>query len=214
MSDANSDDKKFLGEAYDLDGADETIGFYDDWAKSYDAEIGENGYRTPGRCAEALAALDPGLASPVIDLGCGTGLGGLALRKAGFATVDGVDFSEGMLAEAKTLGCYRHLWRADLAQPLFEQIPEPETPYAHAFAAGVLNPGHAPASAILPIIEMLPSGGIFVFSLNDHALADATYEARINDVVDGGWASVAFKEYGEHLPGAGLKAMVYALKRY
>lgn len=214
MSDDNSRNDRFLDKAYELGGSEETVGFYDDWAKTYDAEIGENGYRTPGRCAEALKALDPSLAAPVIDLGCGTGLGGLALRKAGFAPVDGVDFSPGMLAEAKTLGCYRHLWTADLSKPLYDQIPKPDTPYAHAIAAGVLNPGHAPASAILPIVDMLPSGGLFVFSLNDHALADSSYEARINDVVDGGWASVAFKDYGEHLPGAGIKAMVYGLQRY
>ena len=206
-------DEKFLSKAYDLGAPEKAAAFYNDWASTYDAEVGDNGYLTPGRCVEALTSLDPSLAAPVIDLGCGTGLAGLALRAAGFEPVDGVDFSEGMLARARELGCYRDLWRADLNLPLFDQIPEPETPYAHAMAAGVLNPGHAPASAILGVMEILPSGGYFVFSLNDHALEERSYEARINDVVDGGWARIAFKEYGDHLPGTGLQAMVYALER-
>ncbi len=74
--------EKFLDKVYDAKGTDETRALYDDWAASYDAEIAENGYATPRRCAEALAgfATDPSL--PVLDFGCGTGLSGLALRAA------------------------------------------------------------------------------------------------------------------------------------
>ena len=47
--------KKFLDSVYDhpdMDVAD----FYDDWAATYEAEVGDNGYVTPTRCAEALRA--------------------------------------------------------------------------------------------------------------------------------------------------------------
>ena len=66
---------------------------------------------------EALARANPGLESPVVDLGCGTGLSGEALRAAGFADVDGYDFSEGMLALARKKNCYREIINTDLSQP-------------------------------------------------------------------------------------------------
>lgn len=194
--------------------ADKTAESYDRWAATYDQELASWGYRTPGRCAEALAGLDAARDKPIIDLGCGTGLSGLALRAAGFQVIDGVDFSEGMLEKARAHGCYRDLFQADLRRPLFDQMPRPDPPYAHAVAAGVLHTNHAPATAILDIISWLPRGGLLAFSLNDVTLRDHSYEGRVNEVVDAGAAEIAFKDYGEHLPGHDIKAMVYALRKH
>ncbi|MDH3453013.1 MAG: methyltransferase domain-containing protein, partial [Gammaproteobacteria bacterium] len=80
---------------------------------------GPNGYVTPGRCAQALADLAPDKSAPLLDLGCGTGLSGEALRAAGFATLDGTDFSEEMLTLARAKpGLYRNLILGDLNNPL------------------------------------------------------------------------------------------------
>lgn len=199
----------FLDRVYGVGDAQKTKAFYDEWAASYETELSANGYVTPGRCAEALASIDPDRAGPVIDLGCGTGLSGLALRAAGFEVIDGVDFSPEMLAAAQRHGCYRDLRQADLSAPFEAKEPV----YAHAVAAGVLNPGHAPAETIIHTLNLLTPGGAFVFSLNDHALADSSFEARINDVVDGGSAELVFKEYGPHIPATGLNAMVYGVRK-
>ena len=166
-----------LKRAYDLGGPKQAEEFYDDWAKTYEAEVGKNGYVTPGRCVDALLKLDPTISGPVIDLGCGTGLGGLALRKAGFQPIDGLDFSEGMLEVARVHGVYRELWQGDLSQP----VKSDHGPYAHALAAGVLNPGHAPPVAVGHALDLLPAGGVFVFSLNDHALADQAFTGAVKD---------------------------------
>ncbi len=200
---------EFLHKAYGFDDPEQTETFYDDWAKTYDDEVRKNGYLTPGRCADALVSLDPEKSSPIIDLGCGTGLAGLAFKKAGFDIIDGVDFSEGMLAEARSHNLYRDLWQGDLSVP----IETPHGLYAHAIAAGVVNPGHAPPSAIFNALNVLKPGGVLVFSLNDHALADPAYPGAVNEAVDAGGAELVFKEYGEHLPGTGLKAEVYALRK-
>ncbi|MBX2855241.1 MAG: methyltransferase domain-containing protein [Rhodobacteraceae bacterium] len=202
-------DPQFLDEIYHQTEQGEAADIYAKWAQTYEAELAANGYVTPGRCAEALASIDPSHAGPVIDLGCGTGLGGLALKAAGFEEVDGVDFSPEMLVLAAKHGCYRHLAEADLTGP----IEAPATGYAHAVAMGVISPGHAPAEAISHALALLPSGGALVFSLNDHALADYRFEAHINEVVDGGWADVVFKEYGPHIPARELNAMVYGLRK-
>ncbi|MEK6204583.1 MAG: methyltransferase type 11, partial [Amylibacter sp.] len=75
--------KDHLSRAYDLSSVDETQKFYSDWAATYDAEILENGYATPERCAKALAGFAPEQDFAVLDIGCGTGLSGKYLAAAG-----------------------------------------------------------------------------------------------------------------------------------
>jgi len=188
--------KKMLANAYGQDGAEETKSFYNEWASTYDKEVLENGYVTPERCATALVEFVDDKSAPLLDIGCGTGISGHALKNAGFSTVDGCDFSAEMLAKAKKKNLYRETITTNLEEP----FPFETGSYANAAAIGVLNPGHAPASTLDDILELLPAGGHFVFSLNDHALEDHTYEARLNEHVDCGSAALLFKDYGPHLP--------------
>ena len=203
-------DKGFLDRAYDLEGAEATKALYKDWAESYEAEVRANGYVTPARCAEALAGQVPDKAAPLLDLGCGTGLSGEAFKAAGFATIDGTDFSEEMLAYARRKpDLYRTLVRGDLTNPL----PAKPGDYAHIAAVGVFSPGHGPPEMIDQVMALLPPGGCFVFSLNDHALADPDYEGRMRAVVEAGTAEIVFREYGDHLPKQDLKAAVCVLRK-
>ncbi len=200
----------FLQRAYDLDGGEATQALYSDWAATYEAEVRANGYVTPSRCAVALAAHAADVAAPLLDLGCGTGLSGEAFRAAGFATIDGTDFSDAMLAHARTKpGVYRRLTRGDLTTP----IPAEPGDYANMSAVGVFSPSHAPAAMIETAISLLPPGGCFVFSLNDHALEDASYREVVDGLAAAGTAQPVFDEYGDHLPGIDLKAAVIVLRR-
>ncbi|MEM9231414.1 MAG: methyltransferase domain-containing protein [Pseudomonadota bacterium] len=201
--------KKFLDNVYDLESADATRDFYDRWSETYDSEVSENGYVTPKRLAEALAEYVPDHQTPVLDLGCGTGVSGQALRDQGFPTLDGSDFSPRMLEQARAKGIYRNLLVADLNTPM----PFASGAYQVITAVGVLNPGHGPAEVLDSVLEKLPKGGIFAFSLNDHALADPSYEARLMDHLDCGTAALLFKEYGPHLPAIDLKSNVYVLQK-
>lgn len=201
--------KKMLDNAYGLESSEATRSFYDKWAETYDDEVAENGYVTPNRCAEALAEFAPQKSAPMLDIGCGTGVSGSVLSAAGFSTIDGCDFSAEMLERCRKKAIYRELFNTNLEEP----FPfEPGT-YENLSAVGVLNPGHAPATALDEILELLPAGGHFVFSLNDHALEDRSYEARLNEHVDCGTAQLMFREYGPHLPNIDLKSNVYVLKK-
>jgi predicted TPR repeat methyltransferase len=203
-------EKRFqLSGAYKLKGPEQSRDFYQGWAEGYDAEIAENGYITPQRCAAALAAHAAAPWAPVMDLGCGTGISGLALKAAGFECVDGYDFSEAMLARAAAKGVYRRTGIADLSKPL--EIPEGH--YQNAAAIGCISPEYMPPTVLDEILGKLPAGGCLVFSVNDHSAEDGTIVGRINCLVDCGAAELVFKEYGEHLPGIGLKATVYVLRK-
>jgi predicted TPR repeat methyltransferase len=199
----------YLDKAYGLEPGADTESFYDGWADSYEADLAANGYATPARCAAALAAAGVEKSAPVLDFGCGTGLSGAALRAAGFETVDGWDVSEGMLAKAREKGCYRELVRVDPEGA----PPEPETPYAAALAAGAIGAGAAPPEALDILMGALAPGGVAVLSLNDHTLQNAAYEGRINDWLDCGAAELLAREPGDHLPGIGLGAVVYTLRK-
>lgn len=197
----------FLDKAYGLDGVDKTRDFYDAWSKSYDAEVTDNGYATPGRIAKALAEVVAADA-PILDYGCGTGLSGQALREAGFTTIDGADLSADMLAHARELGLYRALWQVETDGA--RQIAPGD--YAAIAAIGVIGSGAAPLEVLDRLMESLAPGGICAFSFNDHTLEDPGYDARVRHWANTG-AVLRFEEHGPHLPGIGLSSTVYLLER-
>lgn len=199
----------YLNRAYTARDAESTRKLYDDWASSYEAEIAENGYATPRRCAEALAAHMDDLGAPILDFGCGTGLSGLALKLAGFRTIDGVDLSPEMLEQARQKAIYRHLEVIEAGAAL----PGPPGQYAAICAIGVIGAGAAPVSVFDALLNGLGPGGRLVFSFNDHTLEDPAYEARLNRYLDTGEARLLFREHGPHLPGIGLAANVYVIAK-
>ncbi|MFK7943840.1 MAG: class I SAM-dependent methyltransferase [Paracoccaceae bacterium] len=202
--------KNGLSTVYDLKTADTSRAFYDGWAAGYDAELAENGYVTPQRCAEALIVHAAAPWAPLAEFGCGTGLSGLALTEAGFECLDGFDISQEMLAQAKEKQVYRALAPLDMSQPL-DSISKDT--YQNATAIGVLNPSFMPATVLDEILERLPSGGCFVFSLNDHALAERSFETRVLELTEYGAVDLLVKDHGAHLPGIGLESTIYLLKK-
>ena len=201
--------RRFLDSVYDLGDHTATKEFYHEWADTYDDDVSGEGYIPPQRCSEVLARFANDTGQPVLDLGCGTGLCGIALRSAGFRVVDGTDFSNEMIEIARSRNIYRRTFCHDLAEPL----PFPAGTVSNTVAAGVISPAHAPPEAIDHAIEALAPGGVLVFSLNDHARKAPAFEGRVHAWVDCGAAVLEHRENGPHLPGIGLEAMVYALRK-
>ncbi|PSL17382.1 class I SAM-dependent DNA methyltransferase [Shimia abyssi] len=200
--------RKFLDNVYDKTGA--TVGdLYDDWAATYEAEVAENGYVTPGRCAKALATYAKDKTAPILDFGCGTGLSGLALRAEGFLTLDGLDLSAEMLEQARNKNIYRNLAQVDATSPL----PVKPGEYAAIAAIGVIGPGAAPLDLFDTLAKLLSGGALMVFSFNDHALEDPAYEARLNEYLDMGALRLLFREHGAHLPQRDIKSNVYVIEK-
>lgn len=198
---------KFLDKAYQARDAASTRTLYDDWAASYEAEVAGNGYALPPRCAEALKSHTDDMNATVLDFGCGTGLSGLALKLAGFSTLDGMDLSAEMLAQAKAKNVYRSLTLIEAGAAL------PHGHYTAIAAIGVIGAGAAPISVLHTLMQALPASGKLVFSFNDHALEDPSNEAGISEWTDVGAAHLLFKEHGDHLPGIGLNSNVYVLEK-
>jgi len=199
----------FLERVYTARDTDETRTLYDDWSESYEAEVKQNGYVTPGRCAEALAEFTQDQTAPVLDFGCGTGLSGLALTLAGFSTIDGVDLSPDMIAKAQA----KRLYRALSTLPGDKPPRLKQGAYSAIAAVGVIGAGAAPISVFDVLMYALDPGGKLVLSLNDHAMQDKANEGRICEWLDCGAARLLFREDGPHLPGIGLNSHVYVIER-
>jgi predicted TPR repeat methyltransferase len=91
---------------------------YDEWATRYDEDLESWSYQGPAVVAETLVTRHPS-AGVVLDVGCGTGLVGLATRRSGFAgQLLGLDISEASLEIARGSGAYDLLDVADLQQRL------------------------------------------------------------------------------------------------
>jgi predicted TPR repeat methyltransferase len=198
----------FLGRVYDLASQHETDSFYSKWASSYDHELTTNGYRSPQRCAEALATFVP-LDRPILDIGCGTGLSGVALSAAGFSDISGQDVNPEMVHIARTLDLYREL---RVVEPNNAFPFDPGTYYALA-AVGVIGVGAAPASLLTEALRALAVGGYLVFSFNDHVLEDPNYMGVLDSELTAGVAEQVFCEHGPHIEKLGSGSNVYVLRR-
>ncbi|MFK7937837.1 MAG: class I SAM-dependent methyltransferase [Roseovarius sp.] len=201
--------ENFLDRAYQDVNPETSNQIYDAWAKTYEAEVAENGYATPGRVAKAMAAHVADKSAPVLDFGCGTGLSGLALQLAGFGTLDGMDPSTEMLELAKGKNTYRALSLIDIDDP----APIPQGVYSAITCIGVIGSGAAPASTFDLVLHALPKGGILGVSLNDHALDEKVYERALCNWLDTGSARLLFKDYGPHLPARDIKSNVYIIEK-
>jgi len=97
---------------------DEVAGRYDDWAQGYDDDLASWSYQAPAVVTETVVSRLPEVGS-VLDVGCGTGLVGRALRARGLAgRIVGLDISQASLEIAERSGAYDSVQQADLQQRL------------------------------------------------------------------------------------------------
>jgi predicted TPR repeat methyltransferase len=109
-----------IGDWLEQDPSDprEVAGRYDEWAQSYDDDLAAWSYQAPAVVAETVATRLPAAGS-ALDVGCGTGLVGRALRARGFTgRIAGLDISQASLDLAEQTGAYESLEQADLQQRL------------------------------------------------------------------------------------------------
>ncbi len=109
-----------IGDWLEQDPSDprEVAGRYDEWAQSYDDDLASWSYQAPAVVADAVVSRLPA-ADSALDIGCGTGLVGRALRARGFAgRLHGLDISQASLDLAQQTGAYESLEVTDLQQRL------------------------------------------------------------------------------------------------
>jgi predicted TPR repeat methyltransferase len=165
-----------LDAVYAATSADEIARTYDAWAATYDAEMAALGYRHPSICLALLARhLPPG--GPVLDAGAGTGLIGEWLKLAGYAPVEGVDLSPGMLAVAAGKGVYDRLEQGDLTRAL----PFEDARFTGCVCSGVFTTGHVGAEGLDELLRVLRPGGVLVLTVKDRTWEEGFAE-RVHEL--------------------------------
>ena len=201
--------EKFLNQTYRLETQEETLAHYEAWADTYDEEITENNYAQPSRCASALAQFSTIDEINVLDIGCGSGLSGLALNDFGFKNIDGCDFSPSMLEKAKSTNVYQKLFLADINKELDIE----EETYDAVCAVGVLAFAHVRTEALRQMLRVVKSKGLLVIGLNEHYWEGGSVGEKIRELSEGDEAELLFEEYGDHLPGADIGGWVAVLRK-
>ncbi|MDO9502934.1 methyltransferase domain-containing protein [Falsiroseomonas sp.] len=136
---------------------------FDQYAPRFDQDLQDRlHYRTPELLAALLAqqGIAPDGGRRVLDLGCGTGLSGLAL-KPWARRLEGLDLSPRMLAEARRRGLYDALHEADLVDFLAAR----RAGFDLVAAVDVLNYLGDLAPALAGIAGALVPGGVAAFSI-------------------------------------------------
>ena len=183
---------------------------YRHWAKNYDRVIRKLGYRAPEFAADALARHMDLSEGPVLDMACGTGLSGLALKAHGASAIDGMDISTEMMNEAREKGIYRRLIVADASLPL----PVEDGAYAAALSTGLFTNGHVGAIALEPILGAVRPGGCFSFSVHSSVWTRLGFKDTIERLKKEGRVDVLENAPRKHLEGlAGQTTIVVVLRR-
>lgn len=195
-------------------------GLFDEYAPRFERHLTQNlGYRGPALITAALDAVAPTLSGlRVLDLGCGTGLMGKAIRQRA-AWLAGCDLSPAMVEAAKARGVYDRVETGGLVEVLRR---EPAGSLDLVTAADVLvYVGDLPAVFAAGSAALRP-GGLFAFTSQTFAegqepeagsaigddLRFRHGERRVRSVVTGhGFEVIRLvrdwerRERGEPLPG-------------
>ncbi|MCR6500895.1 methyltransferase domain-containing protein [Shinella sp. CPCC 101442] len=151
---------------------------FDDYADRFDTALVERlEYTVPQTLAKLVRdhAGDDAQFGVVCDIGCGTGLFGVEIRRHA-GRLEGFDLSAGMLAKAADKTVYDHLAQADLSlaaeeSGLFAHAPEVRADLVSA--ADVLMYLGDLSHVFSSVARLAKPGGLFAFSVEDGGDDDA-----------------------------------------
>jgi len=180
-----------LDDAYSLKSASDVKRLYSRWADTFEEGfIVEHGYVYHRHVVEEFVRrADLGPAEAVLDVGCGTGVGGVELRRRGPWPVDGLDLSPEMLAKAadKLDGrgepIYRHLFEANVLEPLVLG----EGRYGGMVSIGTFTHGHVGPDAIDQLVSLVRPGGLLSLGINEAFYARADFGTHFDRMVTAGF---------------------------
>ena len=181
---------------------------YDVWSKTYDQDLLDNfGYQAPARSVELLSKYLPIDEALVLDAGCGTGLVGQLLVKVRKFQIDGVDYSQSMLAEAKAKGCYRALQQVDLNQPL--QIVADT--YDAVICIGTFTLGHVQPDALHEMLRITKSGGRICLTVRDEFWLKSNFGSLLNELEQASQAELSELQTIDYILSEGSKCKLVLL---
>ena len=203
-----SDQQSHLSRVFAASTTEESRTIYEEWAKTYDADMTTHRFTAPTLVAQAVArGLKVNHISPssplsglkILDLGCGTGLVGVELSKLGATDILGLDISEGMLAVAKNTAVYDDLQNADLTKKLaFE-----EGKFDAVTCCGMITHGHLGPEVLGEFLRVVKTGGVFVATVLEKFWVEKGFEGVVGGLEKEGIVEVVEKDVHEYRKDSG-----------
>lgn len=138
--------------------------FFDWYAEEFDSHLtGNLKYTGPQQVAGTLRTLRPDGVGPTVDMGCGTGLAGVAVQGL-VGPMIGIDLSHEMLAKAEARGIYEQLIEDDLHAAMQAR---PAASAEAILAADVFVYMGELAPLFRECFRVLAPGGIFIATFED-----------------------------------------------
>src|SRR3954453_22886003 len=175
----------------------EVAGRYDEWAKGYDDPLAAWSYQAPAVVAETVVSRHP-TAGVVLDVGCGTGLVGLALRARGFTgELLGLDISQASLEIARESGSYDSLEHADLQQ----RLPREDDSVDALVCVGVMTYLPEVEAVWREFARVARPGGLMVATQGVDLWVERRCQAVVDRLEDDGvWRSLEVAGPAPYLP--------------
>ncbi len=181
-----------LDRAYATRGPEANRELYAEWAETYDSGfVVDSRYVYPQQVTEVFCHGFAQFDQPVLDVGCGTGIVGAELAKAGVAVIDGIDLSPEMLAEAQAKThdgrpLYRQLIEADLT----DSTELPDRSYAGIVSAGAFTHGIFGPETITELLRVAQPEARFALGINsahfeDVGFGDWLEERQLEELITG-----------------------------
>lgn len=171
--------KALLENAYLLETPDDNVAYYNKLADTYDTEFANTlGYALPSSIANSFTNKRGDSDTPVIDIGCGTGLLGEQMNIPNLV-LDGLDISQAMLDIAAQKKCYRNLFTADLTKPLAQEIKR----YGAILSSGTFTQGHLGPDALVRLLDIAKHNALFVLSVNKEHYRKLGFDSTIERLV-------------------------------
>ena len=151
------------------------LDIYQKWAALYDKDNDDElGTVSQPNSVQTFQRYVKDKSKYIIDVGCGTGLVGLQLKKLGYKNFDGVDISQEMIDIAIDRG-YASLFLGNLN----ETLPIKSNQYEAAICVGVFTHGHVGPSRLEELTRIVKSGGILCFTVNEDVYESYGFDEAI-----------------------------------
>ncbi|KNG47219.1 williams-beuren syndrome chromosomal region 27 protein [Stemphylium lycopersici] len=208
INEMTSEQQSHLSRVLAASTTEESRTIYEEWAKSYDADMTMHAFTAPTLVAQAVArglkVNHVGLSNPlsgleILDLGCGTGLVGVELSKIGATDILGLDVSEGMLAVAKNTAVYDDLQNADVTQKLAFD----EGKFDAVTCCGMFTHGHLEPEVLEEFVRVVKTGGVFVATVLEKYWVERGFEGVVGGLEKEGRVEVVEKDVHEYRKDSG-----------